>query len=116
MTGLVTLQQGPLGVAASASRPVRRPGASRRTRIADAAGAGLDADTPFTPPQTPPEPENDLAPKGLGPPVAPSTLLEASLISSGLPPEQNTASLSSRERLSGWTPPQSALVLRDRSV
>ncbi|RDE10251.1 hypothetical protein [Pelagibacterium lacus] len=116
MTGLVTLQQGPLGVAASTTRSVRRPGASRRARISDTASARLDADTPFTPHQNPPEPENDVTLKGLAPPVAPSTLLEASLISANLPPEQNAASLASREHLSGWTPPQSTLVLRDRSV
>ena len=42
MSGLISLQQGPLGVAASSRKPAPRPGADARLRVRDADGSTLD--------------------------------------------------------------------------
>lgn len=116
MTGLVTLQQGPFGVAASARRPVERPAVAGRTRVPDSMGAQL-GDAPKSAPQrhqNDPDKTEEFQPVATT--VSPGTLLDASLLSADIDPGAGIQSPALSARLGTWEPPHSSLSLRDRRV
>lgn len=116
MTGLVTLQQGPFGVAATARRPVEKPAVAGRTRVSDSMGAQL-GDAPHSAPQRPhKDPENAETFQPVTTPVSPGTLLDASLLSAEIDPNEGVLSATLSARLGTWEPPLSSLTLRDRRV
>lgn len=116
MTGLVTLQQGPLGVAATTLRPVEKPVVERRTRVVDSMGTQL-GDAPPMPLQQR-QSQQDV-PEHFQPvttPVAPETLLETSMLAAAIHPDEGILAASLSARLGTWEPPLSSLTLRDRRV
>ncbi|WP_127144732.1 hypothetical protein [Pelagibacterium montanilacus] len=116
MSRLSTLSQGPLGVAASASPPARRPGRASHTEAAS--GEGHAGDYPPPPPGAPARTQTGSIPAadGRDAGVSPSTLLMASQLAVSLGSPRTASFDAATLRNGGWTPPPSLLALRDRKV
>lgn len=116
MAGLISLQQGPFGVAASARRPVQRPGEKSRLRVSELDGARIGPDLPEHSLPDGPAPEDAEDFQASAPMVSSRTLFDASLIVSALPPGEGVLAPPPAPRNADWQPPASTLRLRDRSV
>lgn len=116
MVGLVSLQQGPLGVAASVRRAVPKPGTEGIAQPGEPDGTTLDRPaserTAHNPVAGRKEKQNQEPIES----VAPSTLFEASRIATTLALPEFSPAPPSPGRMEPWIPPGSTLALRDRSV
>lgn len=116
MTGLISLQQGPFGVAASTRRPVTKPSLQGIAQPAEPDSATLDRPTRNDPPRAHRGAKDKQQNQGAIESVAPATLFEASRIATSLALPEPTPAPSFPTRMQPWTPPGSTLALRDRSV
>lgn len=113
---LLTLQQGPFGVAASARARDATPSGPAVARVASGTGPRTNAR-----PQAQSNPEQAQTRKHpafepLRPSVAPTTLFETSQFAAAIPvPDFETLGPSDMQS-DPWQPPESSLPLRDRSV
>ncbi|GGA47636.1 hypothetical protein GCM10011499_16820 [Pelagibacterium lentulum] len=116
MAGAITLLQGPLGVLSSAPARPSKPRQRGIARITGSATAGLDLRASRDDAPDVPYIHKDDADQCASVPVSASTLFDASRIAAELPPpspEQKALASQMRER---WSPPQSSLSLRDRTI
>ncbi len=116
MAGLIALQQGPFGVAASTPRPIQKPGSREAMRVAGTGGAAVNE-----PPSRHANPQKRDQEKAEPnqyriSPVSSENLIEASLIASALDLTEPASAELRPRAMPAWQPPASSLSLRDRQV